>query len=171
MAARTVATHRIKDSIDSFTRHQFQDHLAKIFDPGIDCRLSAGNRPGYYIRTNHAGLLPIRHLRACPTALTRRRIPREIHLGRYRGPENCRRPQRLRDACLLLQCPKVPAGRSWRSVLLKRPATSPISLGLIAAAFTRTRASPTPGSGIATSSIRNTDGGPNSVKRNDLMTS
>src|ERR1039458_8926752 len=55
-------------------------------------------------------------------------------------------------------------------VFLKRPATFPMSLGLMAAAFTRTSASPSPGSGIGTSSIRNTDGGPNSVKRNDFIT-
>jgi hypothetical protein len=32
-----------------------------------------------------------------------------------------------------------------------------------------TSASPSPGSGIATSSIRNTDGGPKSTKRNDFI--
>jgi Cu/Ag efflux pump CusA len=53
---------------------------------------------------------------------------------------------------------------------LKCPATFPMSLGLMAAAFTRTSASPSPGSGIATSSNRSTDGGPNAVKRSAFIT-
>src|SRR5208282_6106114 len=60
-------------------------------------------------------------------------------------------------------------GVRGRVVFLNRPATSPMSLGLIAAAFTRTSVSFSPGSGIATASIRKTDGGPNSVKRNDFI--
>src|SRR5580658_2823467 len=60
-------------------------------------------------------------------------------------------------------------GVRGRVVFLKRPATFPMSLGLMAAAFTCTSTSPAPGSGIATSSILKTDGGPNSVKRNDFI--
>src|SRR3984885_104585 len=60
-------------------------------------------------------------------------------------------------------------GVRGRVVVLKRPATFPISLGLIAAAFTRTSVSPWPGSGIAISWIRNTDGGPNSANRSALI--
>ena len=37
------ATHRVKDSIDSSSRRQFQDPLTKIFGLGIDYRLGAGN--------------------------------------------------------------------------------------------------------------------------------
>jgi hypothetical protein len=50
-----------------------------------------------------------------------------------------------------------------------RPATFFTSLGLIAAAFTLTSASPSPGSGRGISSIRRTDGGPNSLKRKAFM--
>src|SRR5271170_6941880 len=61
-------------------------------------------------------------------------------------------------------------GVRGRVVFLKCPATSPTSLGLIAAACTWTSTSPSPGCGIATSSIRSTEGGPNSAKRNALIT-
>src|SRR5271167_578499 len=60
-------------------------------------------------------------------------------------------------------------GVRGRVVFLKRRATYPMSLGLIAAAFTRTSASSPPGTGIATSSIRKTDGGPNSLNHNDFI--
>jgi hypothetical protein len=60
-------------------------------------------------------------------------------------------------------------GVRGRVVFLKCPATFPMSLGLMAAAFTSTSASPSLGSGIATSSNRSTEGGPKAVKRNDFI--
>src|SRR6476646_7974651 len=52
-----------------------------------------------------------------------------------------------------------------------RPATFFTSLGLIAAAFTLTSASPSRGSGRGISSIRRTDGTPNLLKRKAFMQS
>lgn len=64
---------------------------------------------------------------------------------------------------------EISAGSSRQSCVLEASATFPTSLGLMAAACMRTRVSPSSGSGIATSSICNTDGGPNAANRNAFI--
>ena len=64
---------------------------------------------------------------------------------------------------------KVPPGGSRQGCLLEASQDVRDVAGIIAAACTRTSASPSPGSGIATSSIRNTDGGPNSANRSAFI--
>ena len=61
--------------------------------------------------------------------------------------------------------PKQPLGKGAKDVI--RPRHSQCRLGLIAAAFHENERFS--GSGIATSSIRNTNSGPDTTNRNDLI--